>query len=163
MRQSGETTNLNFISFLCCCHQVCPAGDNCENQCFSKRLYAETEVVKTDERGWGLRTNQALKKVGVELNVQSPKTTSTCHCFSICVYFQLKCEQTKSWITSSLYIQSLKFLFVLFSPGRLRDRVCGRGDRLRGVPAANQTRPWKSCDKLLHAHPHEGNISLTLI
>ncbi|KAG8011812.1 Histone-lysine N-methyltransferase NSD3 [Nibea albiflora] len=45
------------------CHpQVCPAGDNCENQCFSKRLYAETEVVKTDERGWGLRTNQALKK-----------------------------------------------------------------------------------------------------
>ncbi|XP_047447192.1 histone-lysine N-methyltransferase NSD3 isoform X3 [Mugil cephalus] len=45
------------------CHpQVCPAGDNCENQCFSKRLYAETEVVKTDGRGWGLRTNQALRK-----------------------------------------------------------------------------------------------------
>ncbi|XP_070820331.1 histone-lysine N-methyltransferase NSD3 isoform X3 [Chaetodon trifascialis] len=45
------------------CHpQVCPAGDNCENQCFSKRLYAETEVVKTDGRGWGLRTSQALRK-----------------------------------------------------------------------------------------------------
>uniref|UniRef100_A0A3B4YXI7 Histone-lysine N-methyltransferase NSD3 n=1 Tax=Stegastes partitus TaxID=144197 RepID=A0A3B4YXI7_9TELE len=45
------------------CHpQVCPAGDNCENQCFSKRLYAETEVIKTDGRGWGLRTNQALRK-----------------------------------------------------------------------------------------------------
>ncbi|XP_076586669.1 histone-lysine N-methyltransferase NSD3 isoform X3 [Chaetodon auriga] len=45
------------------CHpQVCPAGDNCENQCFSKRLYAETEVVKTDGRGWGLRTCQALRK-----------------------------------------------------------------------------------------------------
>ncbi|CAK6950730.1 histone-lysine N-methyltransferase NSD3 isoform X2 [Scomber scombrus] len=45
------------------CHpQVCPAGDNCENQCFSKRLYAETEVIKTEGRGWGLRTNQVLRK-----------------------------------------------------------------------------------------------------
>ncbi|KAM4746145.1 histone-lysine N-methyltransferase NSD3 [Anableps anableps] len=45
------------------CHpQVCPAGDRCENQCFSKRLNAETEVVKTEGRGWGLRTNQALRK-----------------------------------------------------------------------------------------------------
>ncbi|KAM7391350.1 hypothetical protein PAMP_022046 [Pampus punctatissimus] len=45
------------------CHpQVCPAGDSCENQCFSKRLYAETEVIKTDGRGWGLRNNQALRK-----------------------------------------------------------------------------------------------------
>uniref|UniRef100_A0A3P9P7E6 Histone-lysine N-methyltransferase NSD3 n=1 Tax=Poecilia reticulata TaxID=8081 RepID=A0A3P9P7E6_POERE len=45
------------------CHpQVCPAGDRCENQCFSKRLYAETEVVKTEGRGWGLRTNQTLRK-----------------------------------------------------------------------------------------------------
>ncbi|XP_061585454.1 histone-lysine N-methyltransferase NSD3 isoform X1 [Cololabis saira] len=45
------------------CHpQVCPAGDNCENQCFSKRSYAETEVMKTEGRGWGLRTNQALRK-----------------------------------------------------------------------------------------------------
>ncbi|XP_074527128.1 histone-lysine N-methyltransferase NSD3 isoform X2 [Halichoeres trimaculatus] len=45
------------------CHpQVCPAGDGCENQCFSKRLYAESEVMKTEGRGWGLRTNQALRK-----------------------------------------------------------------------------------------------------
>ncbi|KAM4615681.1 histone-lysine N-methyltransferase NSD3 isoform 2-T2 [Polymixia lowei] len=45
------------------CHpQVCPAGESCENQCFSKRLYAETEVIKTEGRGWGLRTNQGLRK-----------------------------------------------------------------------------------------------------
>ncbi|KAK5606065.1 hypothetical protein CRENBAI_000928 [Crenichthys baileyi] len=45
------------------CHpQVCPAGDRCENQCFSKRSYAETEVIKTEGRGWGLKTNQALRK-----------------------------------------------------------------------------------------------------
>ncbi|XP_055018152.1 histone-lysine N-methyltransferase NSD3 isoform X3 [Boleophthalmus pectinirostris] len=45
------------------CHpQVCPAGESCENQCFSKRMYAETEVFKTEVCGWGLRTNQALRK-----------------------------------------------------------------------------------------------------
>ncbi|XP_054895336.1 histone-lysine N-methyltransferase NSD3 isoform X4 [Poeciliopsis prolifica] len=45
------------------CHpQVCPAGDRCENQCFSKRLYAETEAMKTEGCGWGLRTNQTLRK-----------------------------------------------------------------------------------------------------
>uniref|UniRef100_A0AAV2MNZ2 Histone-lysine N-methyltransferase NSD3 n=1 Tax=Knipowitschia caucasica TaxID=637954 RepID=A0AAV2MNZ2_KNICA len=45
------------------CHpQVCPAGESCENQCFSKRLYADTEVFKTDICGWGLKTNQALRK-----------------------------------------------------------------------------------------------------
>uniref|UniRef100_A0A3B3DR07 Histone-lysine N-methyltransferase NSD3 n=1 Tax=Oryzias melastigma TaxID=30732 RepID=A0A3B3DR07_ORYME len=45
------------------CHpQVCPAGENCENQNFTKRLYAETEVMKTEGRGWGLRTNQTLRK-----------------------------------------------------------------------------------------------------
>ncbi|XP_033828640.1 histone-lysine N-methyltransferase NSD3 isoform X3 [Periophthalmus magnuspinnatus] len=45
------------------CHpQVCPAGESCENQCFSKRLYAETEVFKTEVCGWGLRTNQMLRK-----------------------------------------------------------------------------------------------------
>uniref|UniRef100_A0A3Q2ZKC4 Histone-lysine N-methyltransferase NSD3 n=1 Tax=Kryptolebias marmoratus TaxID=37003 RepID=A0A3Q2ZKC4_KRYMA len=45
------------------CHpQVCPAGDKCENQCFFKRLYAETEVLKTEGCGWGLQTNQALRK-----------------------------------------------------------------------------------------------------
>uniref|UniRef100_A0A8C6TB84 Histone-lysine N-methyltransferase NSD3 n=1 Tax=Neogobius melanostomus TaxID=47308 RepID=A0A8C6TB84_9GOBI len=41
------------------CHpQVCPAGERCENQCFSKRLCAETEVFKTQVCGWGLRSNQ---------------------------------------------------------------------------------------------------------
>ncbi|MEQ2190292.1 Histone-lysine N-methyltransferase nsd3, partial [Goodea atripinnis] len=40
--------------------------DRCENQCFSKRLYAETEVIKTEGRGWGLKTNQALRKVSAQ-------------------------------------------------------------------------------------------------
>lgn len=65
---SSEMSPLNFYFVV---FQVCPAGDSCENQCFSKRLYAETEVVKTDDRGWGLKTNQVLRKVSVKLNVQS--------------------------------------------------------------------------------------------
>uniref|UniRef100_A0A8C3A3D8 Histone-lysine N-methyltransferase NSD3 n=1 Tax=Cyclopterus lumpus TaxID=8103 RepID=A0A8C3A3D8_CYCLU len=59
---SLHTQCLNRMLQYECHPQVCPAGDSCENQCFSKRLYAETEVIKTDGRGWGLRTNQALRK-----------------------------------------------------------------------------------------------------
>lgn len=43
-----------------------------------------------------------------------------------------------------------------FPPGRLCDRVCGRGDRLGGVPAADQARSREPRDQLLHAHPHQG-------
>ncbi|XP_076747117.1 histone-lysine N-methyltransferase NSD3 isoform X4 [Maylandia zebra] len=59
---SLESQCLNRMLQYECHPQVCPAGDSCENQCFSKRLYAETEVIKTEGCGWGLRTNQALKK-----------------------------------------------------------------------------------------------------
>uniref|UniRef100_A0A8C9RY16 Histone-lysine N-methyltransferase NSD3 n=1 Tax=Scleropages formosus TaxID=113540 RepID=A0A8C9RY16_SCLFO len=45
------------------CHpQVCPAGDRCHNQRFTRRLYPETEVVKTEGCGWGLKTKVDLKK-----------------------------------------------------------------------------------------------------
>ncbi|KAL4609557.1 histone-lysine N-methyltransferase NSD3-like [Arapaima gigas] len=45
------------------CHpQVCPAGDRCLNQRFTQRLYPETEVVKTEGCGWGLKTKVDLKK-----------------------------------------------------------------------------------------------------
>uniref|UniRef100_A0A3P8VKJ5 Histone-lysine N-methyltransferase NSD3 n=1 Tax=Cynoglossus semilaevis TaxID=244447 RepID=A0A3P8VKJ5_CYNSE len=59
---SLDSQCLNRVLQYECHSQVCPAGMSCENQCFSKRQYAETEVVKTDGRGWGLRTNQALRK-----------------------------------------------------------------------------------------------------
>ncbi|XP_063065935.1 histone-lysine N-methyltransferase NSD3 isoform X3 [Engraulis encrasicolus] len=45
------------------CHpQVCPAAERCLNQAFSRRQYPDTEVHKTHERGWGLKTKQDLKK-----------------------------------------------------------------------------------------------------
>lgn len=59
---SQDSQCLNRMLQYECHPQVCPAGESCENQCFSKRLYAETEVFKTEGRGWGLSTNQALRK-----------------------------------------------------------------------------------------------------
>ncbi|XP_064163230.1 histone-lysine N-methyltransferase NSD3 isoform X2 [Anguilla rostrata] len=45
------------------CHpEACPAGARCQNQRFSRRLAPATEVIRTDGRGWGLKTKQDLKK-----------------------------------------------------------------------------------------------------
>lgn len=46
------------------CHpQVCAAAERCLNQSFNKRQYPKMEVIKTEARGWGLKTKQDLKKV----------------------------------------------------------------------------------------------------
>ncbi|XP_051514095.1 histone-lysine N-methyltransferase NSD2-like isoform X1 [Myxocyprinus asiaticus] len=45
------------------CHpQVCPAGERCQNQCFTKREYTEVEIFRTLSRGWGLRSVSDIKK-----------------------------------------------------------------------------------------------------
>ncbi|XP_053575241.1 LOW QUALITY PROTEIN: histone-lysine N-methyltransferase, H3 lysine-36 specific [Bombina bombina] len=45
------------------CHtSVCPAGDRCQNQDFSKRQYPEVEIFRTGSRGWGLRCKTDIKK-----------------------------------------------------------------------------------------------------
>ncbi|KAL8202324.1 UNVERIFIED_CONTAM: Histone-lysine N-methyltransferase nsd2 [Gekko kuhli] len=45
------------------CHpQVCPAGERCQNQCFTKRQYPETKIIKTDGKGWGLVAKRDIKK-----------------------------------------------------------------------------------------------------
>ncbi|KAG9354712.1 hypothetical protein JZ751_001425 [Albula glossodonta] len=59
---SQDSQCLNRMLQYECHPQVCPAGDSCQNQCFTKRLYPETEVIKTEGRGWGLKTKQDLKK-----------------------------------------------------------------------------------------------------
>ncbi|XP_060712649.1 histone-lysine N-methyltransferase NSD3 isoform X3 [Hemiscyllium ocellatum] len=53
---------LNRILMYECHPLVCPAGESCQNQCFSKRLYPETELVRTEARGWGLCTKVDIKK-----------------------------------------------------------------------------------------------------
>lgn len=58
-----ESECLNRMLQYECHPQVCPAGERCQNQCFTKRLYPDAEVIKTERRGWGLRTKRSIKKV----------------------------------------------------------------------------------------------------
>ncbi|KAJ8247169.1 hypothetical protein GJAV_G00259560 [Gymnothorax javanicus] len=45
------------------CHpQVCPAGEHCQNQCFTKRQSTPVEIFRTLARGWGLRSVTDIKK-----------------------------------------------------------------------------------------------------
>ncbi|KAM8972021.1 histone-lysine N-methyltransferase, H3 lysine-36 specific [Pelodytes ibericus] len=45
------------------CHtSVCPAGERCQNQAFSKRQYPDVEIFRTLSRGWGLRCKSDIKK-----------------------------------------------------------------------------------------------------
>ncbi|KAJ1090786.1 hypothetical protein NDU88_003915 [Pleurodeles waltl] len=57
-----DTECLNRMLQYECHPQVCQAGERCQNQNFTKRLYSETEIIKTDQRGWGLRTTKNIKK-----------------------------------------------------------------------------------------------------
>ncbi|XP_042313013.1 histone-lysine N-methyltransferase NSD2 isoform X3 [Sceloporus undulatus] len=53
---------LNRMLMYECHPQVCPAGDSCQNQCFTKRQYPETKIIKTDGKGWGLIAKRDIKK-----------------------------------------------------------------------------------------------------
>ncbi|XP_018407886.1 PREDICTED: histone-lysine N-methyltransferase, H3 lysine-36 and H4 lysine-20 specific [Nanorana parkeri] len=45
------------------CHpSVCPAGEHCQNQAFSKRQYPQVEIFRTLSRGWGLHCKTDIKK-----------------------------------------------------------------------------------------------------
>ena len=44
---------------------MCPAGEFCQNQCFTKRQYPETKIIKTDGKGWGLVAKRDIRKVCV--------------------------------------------------------------------------------------------------
>uniref|UniRef100_A0A4W5NXJ8 Nuclear receptor binding SET domain protein 1b n=1 Tax=Hucho hucho TaxID=62062 RepID=A0A4W5NXJ8_9TELE len=45
------------------CHpQVCPAGNGCLNQAFTKRQNSQVEIFRTLARGWGLRCALDIKK-----------------------------------------------------------------------------------------------------
>ncbi|XP_048685461.1 histone-lysine N-methyltransferase NSD3 isoform X2 [Lepidochelys kempii] len=57
-----ESECLNRMLQYECHPQVCPAGERCQNQRFTKRLYPDAEIIKTDRRGWGLRTKRNIKK-----------------------------------------------------------------------------------------------------
>lgn len=53
---------LNRMLMFECHPQVCPAGESCQNQCFTKRQYPETKIIKTDGKGWGLVAKRDIRK-----------------------------------------------------------------------------------------------------
>lgn len=53
---------LNRMLMFECVREVCGAGDRCGNQRFQKRQYANVRSFRTDERGWGLKTLEDVKK-----------------------------------------------------------------------------------------------------
>ncbi|KAG7170657.1 histone-lysine N-methyltransferase Nsd1-like [Homarus americanus] len=53
---------LNRMLMFECVREVCGAGDRCGNQRFQKRQYPNVCSFRTESRGWGLKTNQDVKK-----------------------------------------------------------------------------------------------------
>lgn len=90
-----ESECLNRMLQYECHPQVCPAGERCQNQCFTKRLYPDAEIIKTDRRGWGLRTKRNIKKV----ELQQAK--------AVIAISVVLCENTATWCTLSKCV--LKF------------------------------------------------------
>lgn len=54
---------LNAMMMYECHPALCPAGENCQNQFFTKRLYPSQQPYKTEGRGWGLKATVDIKKV----------------------------------------------------------------------------------------------------
>lgn len=65
---SSDTDCLNRMLMYECHPSVCQCGEKCRNQRFQRREYPDCTPFKTEGRGWGLRTNVAIKKVLVTTN-----------------------------------------------------------------------------------------------
>lgn len=59
----SDSECLNRMLMFECHPQVCPAGEFCQNQCFTKRQYPETKIIRTDGKGWGLVAKRDIRKV----------------------------------------------------------------------------------------------------
>ncbi|XP_055361927.1 histone-lysine N-methyltransferase NSD2 isoform X2 [Betta splendens] len=57
-----ESECLNRMLQYECHPQVCPSGERCCNQDYTKRLYPETKIIKTPGKGWGLICLRDIKK-----------------------------------------------------------------------------------------------------
>ncbi|KAF3479785.1 uncharacterized protein GIQ15_06761 [Arthroderma uncinatum] len=57
----GEDTDCINRATKMECVQNCGCGDNCQNQRFQQRQYADVTVIKTEKKGFGLRANTDLR------------------------------------------------------------------------------------------------------
>ena len=61
----SDTECINRMLQYECHPSVCPAQDKCQNQRFQKRQYPPAEPIKTEGRGWGLKSLADIKKVSL--------------------------------------------------------------------------------------------------
>lgn len=52
---------LNVLLNIECTPGYCPCGDMCKNQKFQKFHYAKTKLFQTEDRGWGLMSDENIK------------------------------------------------------------------------------------------------------
>uniref|UniRef100_A0A4W3HPT3 Histone-lysine N-methyltransferase, H3 lysine-36 specific n=1 Tax=Callorhinchus milii TaxID=7868 RepID=A0A4W3HPT3_CALMI len=78
---------LNRMLMYECHPAVCPAGEKCQNQCFTKRQYPEVEILKTPGRGWGLCCKGDIKK-GQFVNEYVGEVIDEEECYSRIKYAQ---------------------------------------------------------------------------
>lgn len=53
---------LNRLTCIECDPKTCPCGDECQNTCIQKRIVVPVERFMTQNKGWGIRSKQAIKK-----------------------------------------------------------------------------------------------------
>ncbi|WLF79477.1 histone methyltransferase set2 [Lodderomyces elongisporus] len=59
----GEDSNcINRITSVECINRHCSCGENCQNQRFQKKQYADVSVFQTELKGYGLRANTQLRE-----------------------------------------------------------------------------------------------------
>ncbi|EDV20850.1 uncharacterized protein TRIADDRAFT_31338 [Trichoplax adhaerens] len=57
----GSSSNCINRMLMCECNSsMCPAGDKCQNQRFQKLEYAKSEIFKSNQCGWGLKSAEDI-------------------------------------------------------------------------------------------------------
>ncbi|KAI1202522.1 hypothetical protein F5X97DRAFT_212781 [Nemania serpens] len=58
----GEDSDcINRATKMECVHRNCNCGDECQNQRFQRKQYADVSVIKTEKKGFGLRANADIQ------------------------------------------------------------------------------------------------------
>lgn len=108
---------INRMLFYECDTKYCPCGSKCSNQRIQKKASNyKLQVFKTDERGWGLRTNQDIKKGAFIIEYRGE------------IISQKLCEERMC----TDYVNESNFYFLEYSKGEVID-ACTKGTEARFI------------------------------